>query len=74
MMLGFAAMPVRLDHVGIYVEDLDKALAFYCGSLGMERPAIEEKPEAVLVIDDVTSLFSNLQAAQILMAAVGGDP
>jgi methylmalonyl-CoA epimerase len=45
MMLGFVAMPVRLDHVGIYVEDLEKALAFYCGSLGMERPPIEEKPE-----------------------------
>jgi len=26
-------MPPRLDHVGIYVEDLEEALAFYCGVL-----------------------------------------
>ena len=37
-------MAIRLDHVGIYVEDLGKALDFYCGVLGMERPVIEEKP------------------------------
>jgi hypothetical protein len=36
--------------------------------------AIEDKPDAVLVIDDVSSLFANAQAAQILLAAVGGDP
>ena len=36
--------------------------------------AIEERPDSVLVIDDVSTLFNHLQAAQILMAAVGGDP
>jgi methylmalonyl-CoA epimerase len=45
MMLGFDAMALLLDHVGIYVENLDKALGFYCDVLGMDRPAIEEKPE-----------------------------
>lgn len=35
---------------------------------------IEERPDSVLVIDDIPLLFNNLQAAQILMAAVGGDP
>jgi hypothetical protein len=35
---------------------------------------IAERPDSLLVIDDVSSLFKNLQAAQILMAAVGGDP
>jgi len=34
-----------LDHVGIWVEDLDRALDFYCGTLGLERPPIEAKPE-----------------------------
>ena len=38
-------MGVCLDHVGIWVEDLDRALDFYCGTLGLERPAIEDKPE-----------------------------
>ena len=38
-------MGVQLDHVGIWVEDLDRALDFYCGTLGLERPPIEEKPE-----------------------------
>jgi len=38
-------MPVRLDHLGIYVEDLETALAFYCGVLGLERPEVEDKPE-----------------------------
>jgi hypothetical protein len=36
--------------------------------------AFEERPDSVHVIDDVPLLFSNQQAAQILMAAVGGDP
>src|SRR5256885_12054978 len=44
-MLGSAPMPMRLDHLGIYVEDLDKALAFYCGVLGLDRPEVEDKPE-----------------------------
>jgi hypothetical protein len=35
---------------------------------------IEERPDSVIVIDDVPTLFDNLQAAQILMAAIGGDP
>ncbi len=38
-------MAARLDHVGIYVADLEQALGFYCGVLGLERPSIEEKPE-----------------------------
>jgi methylmalonyl-CoA/ethylmalonyl-CoA epimerase len=38
-------MPLRLDHLGIYVADLDKALTFYCGVLGLDRPDVEEKPE-----------------------------
>lgn len=39
------AVAIHLDHVGIYVEDLEKALEFYCGALGLERPAIEDKAE-----------------------------
>jgi hypothetical protein len=35
---------------------------------------IEDRPDSLLVIDDVPLLFANLQASQILMAAVGGDP
>ena len=38
-------MPIRVDHLGIYVHDLDEALSFYCGTLGLERPTIEDKPE-----------------------------
>jgi len=38
-------MSVRLDHIGIYVEDLDQALTFYCGVLGLDRPEVEVKPE-----------------------------
>jgi methylmalonyl-CoA epimerase len=38
-------MALRLDHVGVYVKDLEKALDFYCGVLGLERPSIEDKPE-----------------------------
>ena len=38
-------MGLKLDHVGVYVEDLEKALGFYCEVLGLDRPAIEEKPE-----------------------------
>jgi methylmalonyl-CoA/ethylmalonyl-CoA epimerase len=38
-------MALGLDHVGVYVENLEKALDFYCGTLGLDRPAIEEKPE-----------------------------
>jgi methylmalonyl-CoA epimerase len=38
-------MRPSLDHIGIYVKDLEGALEFYCGSLGLERPPIEEKPE-----------------------------
>jgi len=40
--------PLRLDHIGVYVESLDKALGFYCDVLGLERPAIEEKPESLM--------------------------
>ena len=35
---------------------------------------IEGRPDSVLVVDDVPLLFSNPQGAQILMAAIGGDP
>jgi methylmalonyl-CoA/ethylmalonyl-CoA epimerase len=38
-------VPIRVDHLGIYVHDLDQALAFYCGTLGLERPVIEDKPD-----------------------------
>ena len=34
-----------LDHIGIYVRDLDQALDFYCGTLRLARPMIEAKPE-----------------------------
>lgn len=34
----------------------------------------EERPDSVIVIDDVPTLFGNPLAAQILMAGVGGDP
>jgi len=44
-MLASLPMSVRLDHVGIYVADLDAALRFYCSALGLDRPAIEDKPE-----------------------------
>ncbi|MGH7899852.1 MAG: VOC family protein [Candidatus Binatia bacterium] len=38
-------MPLGLDHVGVYVENLDAALDFYCGILGLARPTVEDKPE-----------------------------
>ena len=38
-------MPIRLDHLGVYVESIERALDFYCGTLGLDRPEIEEKPE-----------------------------
>ena len=44
-MLAFEDMSLRLDHVGVYVESLERALEFYCGALGLDRPQIEEKPE-----------------------------
>lgn len=38
-------MPLRLDHVGVYVAELERSLAFYCETLGLERPPIEDHPE-----------------------------
>ncbi|MGH7859764.1 MAG: VOC family protein [Candidatus Binatia bacterium] len=38
-------MSLRLDHIGIYVRSIEKALDFYCSTLGLDRPDIEEKPE-----------------------------
>ena len=38
-------MGIGVDHIGIYVADLEHALDFYCGKLGLERPEIDEKPE-----------------------------
>jgi hypothetical protein len=35
---------------------------------------IEQYQDSVIVIDDVPLLFKNVQAVQILLAAVGGDP
>lgn len=35
---------------------------------------IAEHPEHVIVLDDITTLFKNDQAMQVLMAATGGDP
>ena len=35
---------------------------------------IEERPDSVIVIDDVPTLFDSQHAAQILLAAIGGDP
>lgn len=35
---------------------------------------IVEHPEHVIVLDDITTLFKNDQAMQVLMAATGGDP
>lgn len=35
---------------------------------------LQEHPEHVLVLDDIASLFTNEQALQILLAALGGEP
>lgn len=58
---------------------LDECQANYVFLNGRVSPAalfqeIEDRPESLLVIDDVPLLFNNAQAAQILMAAIGGDP
>ncbi len=58
---------------------LDECKASYIFLNGRLSPAalydeIESRPDSLLVIDDVPLLFNNLQATQILMAAVGGDP
>lgn len=37
-------MKAVLDHVGIAVDDLDAALAFYAGALGLEVDATEDVP------------------------------
>lgn len=36
--------------------------------------ALEERPDSVVVIDDVPALFANPQGSQLLMAATGGHP
>jgi hypothetical protein len=58
---------------------LDAAGTDYVLLNGRVTPAalyeeIEDRPDSVLVIDDVSTLFDSLPAAQLLMAAVGGDP
>lgn len=58
---------------------LDGCEADYVLLNGRVTPAalfdeIEGRPDSVVVIDDVPLLFANPQAAQILMAAIGGDP
>lgn len=58
---------------------LDEAESNYVLLNGRVSPAalfdtLEERPDSVVVIDDVPTLFDNLQAAQLLMAAIGGDP
>jgi hypothetical protein len=35
---------------------------------------IEERADSIVVIDDVPTLFDSQHAAQILLAAIGGDP
>lgn len=41
-------MPNRLDHIGIFVEDLDAGIAFYQTVIGLENPIIREVPELKL--------------------------
>lgn len=58
---------------------LDECEAAYSLVNGRVTPAalfdaLAEWPDATLVIDDVPLLFAHPQAAQILMAAIGGDP
>lgn len=36
---------LELDHVGIYVRDMEAALTFWCDRLGLERPVVEDRPE-----------------------------
>lgn len=37
-----------IDHVGILVDDLDAALAFYCGTLGLEAGPIEVRAQPAI--------------------------
>jgi hypothetical protein len=58
---------------------LDECEADYVFINGRLSPAalfdaIAERPDSVLVIDDIPTLFDSPAAAQILMAAAGGDP
>lgn len=36
---------IGLDHIGIAVDNLEQALEFYVGALGLRADAIEEKPQ-----------------------------
>jgi methylmalonyl-CoA epimerase len=35
----------RIDHIGIAVESLDKALEFYCGAVGLESKGLVAVPQ-----------------------------
>lgn len=37
-----------LDHIGIFVDDLDAAIGFYCRLLGAAAPVVREVPELKL--------------------------
>jgi methylmalonyl-CoA epimerase len=63
-------MPVQIDHLGIAVESIDKALSFYCDQLGMEvahreTVALEKVHVAMLPAGNNTSAprIELLQAA-----------
>lgn len=41
-------MPNKLDHIGIFVDDLDAGIAFYKTVLNVSDPIIREVPELIL--------------------------
>ena len=43
-------MSKTLDHIGIVVDDMEQALAFWCDALGLELIEIEELPDRGLRI------------------------
>lgn len=44
-----AFSPVRLNHAVLFVADLDRSIAFYCGTFGMEIAAREPRADAAFL-------------------------